>query len=223
MWTKIIILTVILFFTGMNVDGAKEMPKPCTWGDIDFCERLLTIYVGKPDNWHEDEDKKSFLYCDLVKLRLTCLESLDCDVDNTPNSELPLNITQWKLWIEPQIENMVNLNLCSDEPKDLIKSDPRDPCSEYSVAKRCMEELSDYLKSRYAMTCVAMLKAAPCFINGRARCRIQRTTSTGFPRFINPYRTMSEEGRCRLIWNQNLFGRQEQWRIEHANDYFSYF
>ncbi|XP_070532250.1 uncharacterized protein [Ptychodera flava] len=225
MWTKVIILLAILFCNVHDVEGGKKKgPKPCTWNEVEFCERFLSTYVGNPDNWYEDADKKSRLYCDFVKLRLNCLESLSCDVDNTPNSKMPLNITLWKELIAPGLENMINLGLCTDEPKAPIVSDPSDPCGEYAVTKRCMNEVSDYLKSRYAITCVAMLKAGPCFINERIRCRVQRTASSSLPRrFENPYQIISEEGHCRLIWNRALLRRQEQWRIAQSEDYYAYF
>ncbi|XP_070532242.1 uncharacterized protein [Ptychodera flava] len=228
MWTKnVLMFTVLLFSVIKDVEGVKRTTRPCRWSDIEFCERFLATYVGNPSNWHEDKDKKNILYCDFVKLRLNCLESLNCDADDTPNSRMPLNITLWKQMLAPDLENMINLDLCADKPRNLIKSDRSDPCSEYSVVKRCMDELSDYLKSSYSMTCVAMLKADRCFINESARCRRQRTFDTPpLPRhlqFQNPYRIIAHLGRCRLIWNPNLYGRQEQWRIRHSKDYFSYF
>ncbi|XP_070570572.1 uncharacterized protein [Ptychodera flava] len=211
---KVALFAFFLVLCKVGVDAKRQ----CTQDDLEGCERMLTEYTRNPDNWSEEH--KPILYCEFVQRRVDCLENLDCD-HTTDIEEMDLTVIEWLGMIEPGITTMRALGLC-DATESTIEVDYDDPCDEFYIQKNCSEYLSDYLKSRYALTCSAMLKASPCFITGRAKCGIPQNQPEGF---VSPYEALAENGHCVLFYDSSdpVFQRQEDYRTEHGLGYFAYF
>ncbi|XP_070532046.1 uncharacterized protein [Ptychodera flava] len=184
---------------------------------------MLTKYIKDPRNWNLE--KKSVFYCDFVKLRLLCLRSMNCDrVRST--EEMPIIIDSWADTIESRLQVMIDYDLCSEQTRNPQVVDYEDDCDEYYVNKRCMDALAEYLMSRYSLTCVAMMKANPCFFGERARCGIPQPILGDHPgSFVNPYTVIAETGHCKLIYDESdpRLEMQENWRTANSVDFFTYF
>ncbi|XP_070570575.1 uncharacterized protein [Ptychodera flava] len=211
---KIALLALFLVFCKVGVDAKRQ----CNQEDLEGCERMLTEYTRNPDNWSEEH--KSILYCEFVERRVACLDGLDCD-HTTDIEGMGLTVNEWLGMIEPGITTMRAYGFC-DASESTIEIDYDDYCDEYYIQKNCSEYLSDYLKSRYALTCSAMLKAAPCFMVWRNRCGIPPNQA---PDFVSPYITLAEMGNCVLFYDSSdpVFQKQEDYRTEHGLGYFAYF
>ncbi|XP_070532043.1 uncharacterized protein [Ptychodera flava] len=220
---KLLVAVVAAVICSSRVEAAL---RACTWADLDFCEDMLTKYTRDPRNWNLE--KKSVLYCDFVKLRLLCLKSLNCDKMRS-TEEMPIIINFWINIIESRLHIMVNYDLCSEKSRNPTVVNYEDECDEYYVNKRCTEAISEYLMSRFSLTCVAMMKANPCFSGERARCGLPQPTIGENPLtpggFVNPNIVIAESGHCKLIYDESdpRFGMQESWRTANSVDYFTYF
>ncbi|XP_070575526.1 uncharacterized protein [Ptychodera flava] len=195
--------------------GRKRL---CTRADVQACELLLTNFTRNPDNW--SEVNRSILYCEFVQMRYDCLQRMPCD--HTRNIEgMELSVNEWLSSIEPGLTKIWGYGLC-DGTESVIEVDFDNLCDEYYVFLNCSEHLSDYLKSRFALTCVAMLKAIPCFVTGRERCGIPQDISE---QPVNPYANIAENGDCVLYYEERdpIFKKQERYRIENDLNYFTYF
>ncbi|XP_070570571.1 uncharacterized protein [Ptychodera flava] len=211
---KIALLAFFLVLCKVGVDAKRQ----CSQVDLKKCELMLTEYTRNPDNWSEEH--KSILYCEFVQRRVDCYENLRCD--HTRNIKgMDLTIIKWLGLIKPGLKIMRALGLC-DATESTIEIDYDNPCDEYYIQKNCSEYLSDYLKSRYALTCSAMLKASPCFRTGRAKCGIPQNQPKGF---VSPYAALAKQGHCRLFYDPSdpVFQKQEDYRTKHGLDYFAYF
>ncbi|XP_070532966.1 uncharacterized protein [Ptychodera flava] len=163
-----------------------------------------------------------------LQLRVQCLKSLNCDKMRS-TEEMPININFWINIIESRVNVMIDYNLCSEESANPLEVNYEDECDEYYVNKRCTEAISEYLMSRFSLTCVAMMKANPCFSGVRAKCGLRQATlgskSLSPGQFDNPYIIMAKYGHCKLIFDESdpRFGMQESWRKINSVDYFTYF
>jgi len=217
---KIQLVLVLVVTLGYSVTIDAQYP-PCTWDDIVFCEKMLTQYTRDPRNW--GEDRKSIFYCDFVRLRSMCLKNLRCDISST-TEEMPIDIDQWAGIIEDRYNVMINYGLCSEKPNNQLAVDYGNPCDEFYVFKNCSEHLAEYLMSRHALTCVAMLKAGKCFATLRNQCGLPQPPGPGgVP--INPYGLMASTGHCQLYYDAGdpIPALQEQYRADNGLDYFAYF
>ncbi|XP_070570377.1 uncharacterized protein [Ptychodera flava] len=214
---KLVFLTCFLVIYFVGVDALRR----CTWSEMELFEQELTEYARNPDNW--SEERKSVLYCDIVQIRLDYLKSLECDHSKTIKG-LAVSVDDWIGMISPGLQRMKDYGLCADSSTSVIEIDYDDDCDEYYVTKQCMDALSDYLKSRYSLTCVVMLKAIPCFTLGRSRCGIPQVLDEGSGG-VSPYVAIAENGDCVLYYNSSdpVYQRQEDYRTEHDLDYFAYF
>ncbi|XP_070570376.1 uncharacterized protein [Ptychodera flava] len=214
---KIVFLICFLVIYHVGVDALRK----CKMADVEACEWQLTEYSRNPDNW--SEERKSVLYCDTVEMRVECLQSMDCD--HTKNIKgLPISVDGWIDLIAPGLKRMQDYGLCRASATSVIEIDYDDDCDEYYVTKQCMDTLSAYLKSRYSLTCVTMLKAGPCFILGRQQCGVPQVRAEGSGN-VNPYAAIAEGGNCVLYYNSSdpVYQKQEDYRTENDLDYFAYF
>ncbi|XP_070570622.1 uncharacterized protein [Ptychodera flava] len=210
---KIALLACFLVLYNARVDAQRQ----CTEADLETCEQMLTEYTRNPDNWSEEH--KSIFYCEFVQMRFDCLENLDCD--HTRNIEgMPINIEGWLNLIRPGLGEMRAYGLC-DATESTIEVDYDNPCDEYYLYKNCSEYISSYLKSRFALTCSAMLKASHCFIEGRKRCNIPMNHKK---EFVSPYITIAVNRKCVLIHDPKdpVFQKQEKYRIDNGLGYFAF-
>ncbi|XP_070570756.1 uncharacterized protein [Ptychodera flava] len=210
---KIALLALFLVFCKFGVDAKRQ----CTQDDLEGCERMLTDYTRNPDNWSEEH--KTILYCEFVRRRFVCLAHLDCD-HRTDIEGMDITIEEWLGMIRPGIVKMEAFGFC-DGTESTVDVDYDDPCDDYYVQKNCSVALSDYLKSRYALTCSAMLKAGPCFGYLKKLCGLPSHTPPG----LSPYQVLAENGKCVLFYDSSdpVFQKQEDYRTEHGLGYFAYF
>ncbi|XP_070582181.1 uncharacterized protein [Ptychodera flava] len=214
------LLFAVALLAGLSSTFAAAVPelRPCTWDDVMKCEKELTTYVHDPVNW--DTEKKTVLYCEFMRLRMECIQKLDCDKSN-PTEEMPINMTLWANIIESRVNMMQGLDFCSTPAETMSQAFPvsDDPCSTYQGVKMCSEAITDYLMSQYSLTCVAMIKAVYCMGDQREFCG----RGAGAADFeATAYYHMAVTGHCNLIYDAEEAQAMKDWRLANS-DFFEFF